>query len=534
MKNSITPEEVQQTIDSDEQVAVIDIREPLDYSFGHIKEGTPVPRRLLESRLLEVVPNKEIPVILCDQSGDRAPIDANWLCTLGYQDVSYIEGGIDAWMSAGLDTVEMQEGVYSTAFNRLSKEFGEQVQVERNVEQIHPDELKELLDDEDEDLLIADVRTPEEHCDMTIPGAVNLQSVDLCLYLNQLRNESQTAVVHCAGRTRSIIGTASLEKLGFENVYELKNGTMGWDLAGYELEKEASRSISKKDLNEVYNPEIESKAESLLTENDIPMISLDEFQDIRDADDRVVYSIDVRTKKEYGEGHIPHTLSIPGGQAIQTADEHIAVRNGTIVFISENHVRSSIVAYWFSEMGFDRVTVFKKGIKAWRDAGLPIKTGQNQEPLAEEAEVEEMVKYASAATVSDIIDLNASKIINVGASMDFKSGHLPGAKWVPRYNLEMWLNNNDIDRDTPIVLTSKQGYIAMYTAAAIQHELNYENVHVLKGGTIRWEESGRPLEQSTDGLEFDPRDEIPLPYQQGDWAKQAYLDWEEELGEKYE
>ena len=49
-------------------------------------------------------------------------------------------------------------------------------------------------------------------------------------------------VVNCAGRTRSIIGCQSLRNAGIPNrVVALKDGTMGWELAGYTCERGASR-----------------------------------------------------------------------------------------------------------------------------------------------------------------------------------------------------------------------------------------------------------------------------------------------------
>ena len=43
-----------------------------------------------------------------------------------------------------------------------------------------------------------------------------------------------TVVVNCAGRTRSIIGAQSLINAGLPNkVVALRNGTMGWSLAGF-------------------------------------------------------------------------------------------------------------------------------------------------------------------------------------------------------------------------------------------------------------------------------------------------------------
>ena len=49
-------------------------------------------------------------------------------------------------------------------------------------------------------------------------------------------------VVNCAGRTRSIIGCQSLRNAGIPNrVVALKDGTMGWDLAGFECERGSDR-----------------------------------------------------------------------------------------------------------------------------------------------------------------------------------------------------------------------------------------------------------------------------------------------------
>src|SRR5262249_57337268 len=50
-----------------------------------------------------------------------------------------------------------------------------------------------------------------------------------------------TIVVHCAGRTRSIIGARLLQRMGYPKVYDLRNGTMGWMMAGLDLEYGSTR-----------------------------------------------------------------------------------------------------------------------------------------------------------------------------------------------------------------------------------------------------------------------------------------------------
>jgi hypothetical protein len=51
-------------------------------------------------------------------------------------------------------------------------------------------------------------------------------------------------VVHCAGRTRGIVGTQILRDLGVPNpVLALKNGTQGWALVGLALERGSDRRV---------------------------------------------------------------------------------------------------------------------------------------------------------------------------------------------------------------------------------------------------------------------------------------------------
>src|SRR5262249_32650390 len=119
--------------------------------------------------------------------------------------------------------------------------FGERVHHERAVPEISPEELRNLQE-RVTDLIIFDVRTPEEYGRFCIPGGINVPGGDLILWAQALSRKPETAVVvNCAGRTRSMLGTAALLRLGLNNVRALKNGTMGWVLAGLELESTPAR-----------------------------------------------------------------------------------------------------------------------------------------------------------------------------------------------------------------------------------------------------------------------------------------------------
>ena len=213
---------------------MFDVRERGEYNECQIPGTTSLPRSQIEFRIESLVPNRKIPIIVYDDDDGRAPLVAKTLNQLGYSEVSILDGGLTAWRNERRPTVG---GV-----NVPSKAFGEKVHHERNIPDVTPEELKALRES-GADLLILDVRTPEEYGRFCIPGGVSVPGGDLILWADELKQKRDaTVVINCAGRTRSIVGTAALRRLGLTNVRALKNGTMGWVLAGLELETKPARS----------------------------------------------------------------------------------------------------------------------------------------------------------------------------------------------------------------------------------------------------------------------------------------------------
>src|SRR5205814_8845516 len=93
-------------------------------------------------------------------------------------------------------------------------------------------------------MVVLDSRPYEEYQRMCIPGGIDTPGAELAYRVHDLASEPDTlVVVNCAGRTRSIIGCQSLRNAGIPNrVVALKDGTMGWELAGYECERGSSRT----------------------------------------------------------------------------------------------------------------------------------------------------------------------------------------------------------------------------------------------------------------------------------------------------
>ncbi|MFZ0090854.1 MAG: molybdopterin-synthase adenylyltransferase MoeB [Solirubrobacteraceae bacterium] len=81
---------------------VIDVREPEEWSTGHIPGAKHVPKSFLESRIEGAAPDRSQHLILYCQSGNRSAWAARTLIDdLGYEQVESMTGGITLWKDRG-------------------------------------------------------------------------------------------------------------------------------------------------------------------------------------------------------------------------------------------------------------------------------------------------------------------------------------------------------------------------------------------------------------------------------------------------
>ncbi len=150
-----------------------------------------------------------------------------------------LDGGTKAWEAAGY--------VLFSGVNVPSKAFGEWVEHHYGTESVDPPELKAWLDS-GRDMVVLDSRTLEEFTRMSIPTGISVPGGELVYRIGDLAPDPKTlVVVNCAGRTRSILGAESLRRAGIPNkVVALRNGTMGWELAGPALRPRPHRAVRRR------------------------------------------------------------------------------------------------------------------------------------------------------------------------------------------------------------------------------------------------------------------------------------------------
>ncbi len=526
MPSTIIPATLNHLLERGSTLALIDVREHGEYNAAHIPGTSSLPRRLIEFRLARLVPCPAVQIVVCDDDERRAWLAARTIEKMGYTRVAVLEGGVNRWASLGL-SIEW-------GMNVPSKDFGEGVEVRHHVPSIEATDLDRRIKS-GEPVIILDTRTPEEYRRACIPGGRSVPGGELAFRIADIARSHRDVlvVVNCAGRTRSIIGTRILQRMGHKNAVGLKNGTSGWVLAGLPLEKGARRF-------ELPEPSPEGRAAAtafaaqIAKEDGVQYLSALELQaTMAKAAAECVYLVDVRTEQEFTAGHVPGFWWFPGGQAVQRADDLGAVRNATIVFCCDGIVRSTITASWYRQMGFPNVYAVDGGTKAWAEAGLRLEPGMAQQPPFGLKQAMERTRLLTPRELEVRLATHDPAGIFVDTSKEFAEGHVPGARWLSRSWLELKIADIAPDKQKPVVVTDGDGGGASLAAATLRN-LGYRDVSVLAGGMAAWREAGLPVEQGLAGVMSPPEDVVPAGPDRPYHDMVNYLRWEQALGHKYE
>ena len=491
---AISAKRVSERLAGTEELALLDVREQGVHYRGHPFYAVSAPLSRLELMIGDLVPRNDVPIIVLDGGNEGlAEKAASRLGELKYSNVSLMEGGCEGWKKAGL---ELFSGV-----NVPSKAFGEFVEHHYQTPRIPPEELKKLLA-EKRKLVILDSRPFEEYRRMSIPGGIDAPGAELVWRVHDVAPEPDTlVVVNCAGRTRSIIGCQSLRNAGIPNeVVALKDGTMGWDLAGFECERGAGRIAPA--------PTLEGRekalraAERVAVRYDVKFVDGKTVAGWQGDRGRTLYLLDVRTREEFERSHVAGARHAPGGQLLQASDEYVGVRNARVVLVDKELVRAVMTASWLNQMGWDDVYV----LEAYH--GLAMESGPRPKP--------EVKKWRTTR------DVAGAAVLDLSTSLRFHYSHVPGAWWGVRSRLAEAASR--MPKAEKLVLTSEDGTLAHL--AAPEAVMFWRDVKVLEDGNAGW--TG-PTETGTERATTERDDVWYKPYDHAsDYKKHAreYLSWE--------
>jgi sulfur-carrier protein adenylyltransferase/sulfurtransferase len=99
------------------------------------------------------------------------------------------------------------------------------------------------------------------------------------------------------------------------------------------------------------------------------------------------------------------------------------------------------------------------------------------------------IEEVDPAEVHELIDEGVA-VVDVREAEELASGHIPGAKHVPRSYLETRIEGAVPDHSTPVILYCASGNRSAYAARTLRQDMGYENVRSMKGGITLWKDRG--------------------------------------------
>ena len=493
------------------EFALLDAREDGEFGAEHLFWTIPCGLSRRETRARALLPRLSTRICVTDDGRGLAQQLAAWLETIGCTDVSVLNGGTKAWAAAGY--------VVFSGMNVPSKAFGEWVEHRYGTESIDPPELDAWIKS-GRNMVVLDSRTQEEFNRMSIPTGVSVPGGELVYRIGDIAPDPETlVVVNCAGRTRSIMGAESLRRAGIPNkVVALRNGTMGWDLAGLTCEHGRTERFAPG------TPETAAlaleRATKFANETGVRVIAAAQLAAFEADPNRTLYVLDVRDPPEFRAGHRTGSVNAPGGQLVQATDTWVGVRNARIVLLDDTGARARMSAAWLRLMGHPDVFVVEGGLDAVRSDGAA---------RAAVPELEAPVSTIDVAGLAAILN-DGAVVVDLSRSVDFRDGHIPGALWGVRSRLAPLKSRLDAARH--VIIASPDGDAARLAVSEVR-ALAGNEPRVLQGGTAAWKAAGQPMAKDrTVPADEDCIDFYLRPYDRNsgvEEAMNAYLSWEIDL-----
>ena len=507
---NMTAAELRERFQSGDEIAIVDAREEGSFHRRHLLMASCLPLSRLEPIAPGLLPRRSAPIVVCDDGEGLAERAAARLIEGGYTGVSVLAGGMTAWEAAGFP-------VYS-GVHVPSKAFAEVVEHECGTPWISAEELAGRQQ-RGERLAIFDSRSFEEYHSNSIPGAISVPGAELVYRFDELVSSPGTfVVVNCGGRTRSIIGAQSLIDAGVPNrVVSLKDGTMAWHLAGFEVVSGAERKAPEVSAEGL--AAAKQRAEAVARGYGVPVIDrarLAEWR--READRRTLYVMDVRDAAEYRAGHLPGSAMAPGGQLVQETDSWLGIWGARVVLVDDTGVRARMTASWLRRMGWDAAVLDGGHDGVELERGVP----------ATKSDIFPLAGPEPATVQPPELQANPAVVVDLALSRHHRQGHIPGAWFAIRARLAEALEK--LPPQGELVLTSEDGMIARFAAAELRTR---RPVKVLAGGTAAWKAAGLPLEtgmgkraSEPDDVSVSARDRPPAERER---HMREYLAWEIDL-----
>lgn len=197
--------QLQQLLQNDlRDFLLVDARNPEEYQEAHISGAINIPEREFE-RFTGILPSDKNAQLIFYCNGvkcGKSKKAAKKALDIGYTNVVVYAEGMPVWEETGYPFYKGSEYEKRIETTKLS-----------------PRELKDLMDTDNDNIQVVDVRDKEEFDQGHIPGALNLPLDKFAMGSEQL-DKKKKVIVYCNSGGRSYGAYRKLMRLGYKNIYQ--------------------------------------------------------------------------------------------------------------------------------------------------------------------------------------------------------------------------------------------------------------------------------------------------------------------------
>lgn len=323
---------------------------------------------------------------------------------------------------------------------------------------------------------LVDIRTPEEFAEGHLKGAVNINFKKRTFpdFINAI-DKNKPVLIYCRSGNRSGKAAIIMQSLGFKEIHDLVKGYKGWNTE--KMEVITTDNDANKKLQELLKKG-ELKGSPIIGKSH--QINVDEFEKFV-KDDKVTL-VDVRTPKEFAEGHIIGAINIDwknrhfANNILKVSDEK------PIAIYCRSGNRATRAMFAMSAIGFKEVYNLKDGIKSWNTANKPVKT----------LEVKGDKHHLDVANFNNAILGKVGALIDIRTPKEYDDFHLPNAKMIDYKNDNFKTEFEKLDKKTPVLIYCRSGGRSG-RATKVLTEMGFK-VYNLNKGINQWKAKNMPLE----------------------------------------
>ncbi|MCL7486719.1 MAG: rhodanese-like domain-containing protein [Desulfobulbaceae bacterium] len=194
---------LQQAITDKTPYVLVDLRDPADVTRGHIPGAVAISAAQLTAAREMFPPQKNAPIILYGPGSEEA---AREIRSWGYKFVQLLNESFDAWQAAGKPTKS------GSALSKIDYE------PKPAPGTISPADFSIMAGKKPDNIILVDVRNPDELESGSIPGAINIPA-DLIVQKVSRLPEDKEPILYCSTGARAGMAHTSLSNIGRKSRY---------------------------------------------------------------------------------------------------------------------------------------------------------------------------------------------------------------------------------------------------------------------------------------------------------------------------